>query len=85
VEAAYREGHSAPELLELPSVTSSWLAEGVQLPEVLKRIQEGQGLPFPVGRGAAGALRGGGPPGLTAGKGPPINPPGKSGTRPNWP
>ncbi len=81
VEVAYREGHSAQELLELPSVTSNWLAEGVQLPEVLKRIREGQGLPFPPGR--AGPP--GRPPGLSAGKGPPINPPGKSGTKPHRP
>ncbi len=81
VEVAYREGHSAQEVLELPSVTSSWLAEGVQLPEVLKRIREGQGLPFPPGRGAA-TMR---PPGLRPGTGPPINPPGKSGNKPHRP
>ncbi len=81
VEAAYHEGRSAQELLELPSVTSSWLAEGVTLPEVVKRIHEGQALPFPPGRGAAK----GPPPGLRPGSGPPINPPGKSGNRPNRP
>lgn len=81
VETAYHEGRSAQELLELPSVTSSWFAEGVTLPEVVKRIHEGQALPFPPGRGAAK----GGPPGLRPGTGPPINPPGKSGNRPNGP
>ena len=75
VEAAYHEGRSAQELLELPSVTSSWFAEGVTLPEVVKRIHDGQALPFPPGRGAAAR---GGPPGLAPGTGPPINPPGKS-------
>lgn len=77
VELAYREGHSPQELLELPSVTSSWLAEGVEMPEVLKRIREGQGLPFPPGQGGS-TVR---PPGLSPGRGPPINPPGKSGNR----
>lgn len=81
VEAAYHEGRSAQELLELPSVTSSWFAEGVTLPEVVKRIHQGQALPFPPGRGAAT----GGPPGLRPGSGPPINPPGKSGRKPNRP
>jgi hypothetical protein len=81
VEAAYHDGRSAQELLELPSVTSSWFAEGVTLPEVVRRIHEGQALPFPPGRGAAK----GGPPGLRPGTGPPINPPGKSGRKPNRP
>lgn len=81
VEAAYREGRSAQELLELPSVTSSWFAEGVTLPEIVKRIHEGQALPFPPGRGAAKGT----PPGLRPGTGPPINPPGKSGNKPNRP
>lgn len=81
VEVAYREGHSPQELLELPSVTSSWLAEGVQLPEVLRRIREGQGLPFPPGHGGSQVR----PPGLSPGRGPPINPPGKSGIRPHKP
>ncbi|HLB38188.1 MAG TPA: hypothetical protein VJL31_16570 [Gemmatimonadales bacterium] len=81
VETAYHEGRSARELLELPSVTSSWFAEGVTLPEVVKRIHQGQALPFPPGRGGAQ----GGPPGLRPGTGPPINPPGKPGTRPKRP
>ncbi|MBI2614250.1 MAG: hypothetical protein HYW52_00915 [Gemmatimonadetes bacterium] len=81
VEDAYHQGRSAQELLELPSVTSSWFAEGVTLPEVVRRIHEGQALPFPPGRGAAK----GGPPGLRPGRGPPINPPGKSGSKPNRP
>lgn len=81
VELAYREGHSPQELLELPSVTSSWIAEGVQIPEVLRRIREGQGLPFPPGHGASQVR----PPGLSPGTGPPINPPGKSGNRPHKP
>ena len=77
VELVYREGHSPQELLELPSVTSSWLSEGMQMPEVLKRIREGQGLPFPPEQGGS-TVR---PPGLSPGRGPPINPPGKSGNR----
>jgi hypothetical protein len=81
VATAYHEGRSARELLELPSVTSSWFAEGVTLPEVVKRIHQGQALPFPPGRGGAQ----GGPPGLRPGTGPPINPPGKPGTRPKRP
>jgi len=81
VVLAYREGHSPQELLELPSVTSSWLAEGVQLPEVLRRIREGQGLPFPPGQGGSQVR----PPGLSPGRGPPVNPPGKSGNRPHKP
>ena len=81
VETAYHEGRSAKELLELPSVTSSWFAEGVTLPEVVKRIHEGRAIPFPPGRGAGT----GGPPGLRPGTGPPINPPGKSGNKPNRP
>lgn len=82
VEAAYHDGRSARDLLELPSVTSSWLAEGVTLPEVVRRIHEGQALPFPPGRGGGQ----GGPPGLRPGSGPPINPPGKSaGRKPNRP
>lgn len=74
VEDAYHEGRPAQDLLELPSVTSSWLTEGVTLPEVVRRIQEGRALPFPAGRGAARGI----PPGLRPGTGPPINPPGKS-------
>lgn len=81
VELAYREGHSPQELLELPSVTSSWLAEGVLLPEVLQRIRQGQGLPFPPGQGGSQVR----PPGLSPGRGPPITPPGKSGNRPHRP
>jgi hypothetical protein len=79
VETAYHEGRSAQELLELPSVTSSWFAEGVTLPEVVKRIHEGQALPFPPGRATGGA------PGLRPGTGAPISPPGRSGTKPNRP
>ena len=81
VELAYHEGHSPQELLELPSVTSSWFAEGVEMPEVLKRIRQGQGLPFPPGQEGSPAQ----PPGLSPGRGPPINPPGKSGNRPHKP
>jgi len=81
VELAYRKGHSPQELLELPSVTSSWFAEGARLPEVLQRIREGQGLPFPPGHSGAKIQ----PPGLSPGHGPPINPPGKSGNTPHKP
>lgn len=81
VEAAYHDGRSARELLELPSVTSSWLAEGVTLPEVVKRIQEGQALPFPPGQGAAQ----GGPPGLRPDRGPPNTPPGQAIRKPKRP
>jgi hypothetical protein len=81
VETAYHEGRAAQELLELPSVTSSWFAEGVTLPEVVKRIHEGQALPFPPGR----ATGRGGAPGLQPGTGRPIVPPGKSGTTPKRP
>jgi len=81
VATAYREGRSAQELLELPSVTSSWFAEGVTLPEVVKRIHEGQALPFPPGRAAGRGVV----PGLRPGTGPPIAPPGKTGTKPNRP
>ena len=75
VTQAYQHGRSSEDVLELPSVTSNWFAEGVGMPEVLKRIREGAGLSFPPGlnRGARGA-----PPGDFPGKGPPINPPGKT-------
>ena len=75
VTDAYRHGRSSEDVLELPSVTSNWFAEGVGMPEVLKRIRAGAGLSFPPGlnRGATG-----GPPGSFPGKGPPINPPGKN-------
>jgi hypothetical protein len=74
VTDAYRHGRSSEEVLELPSVTSNWFAEGVGIPEVLKRIRSGAGLSFPPGlnRGT------GAPPGDFPGKGPPINPPGKN-------
>ena len=74
VTDAYRHGHSSEDVLELPSVTSNWFAEGVGMPEVLKRIRSGGGLSFPPGlnRGV------GAPPGDFPGKGPPINPPGKN-------
>ena len=74
VTDAYRHGHSSEDVLELPSVTSNWFAEGVGMPEVLKRIRSGGGLSFPPGlnRGV------GAPPGDFPGKGPPINPPGKT-------
>jgi hypothetical protein len=74
VTNAYRHGRSSEDVLELPSVTSNWFAEGVGMPEVLKRIRSGAGLSFPPGlnRGA------GAPPGDFPGKGPPINPPGKN-------
>ena len=74
VTGAYRHGHSSEDVLELPSVTSNWFAEGVGMPEVLKRIRSGGGLSFPPGlnRGV------GAPPGDFPGKGPPINPPGKN-------
>lgn len=74
VTDAYRHGHSSEDVLELPSVTSNWFAEGVGMPEVLKRIRSGGGLSFPPGlnRGT------GAPPGDFPGKGPPINPPGKN-------
>ncbi len=81
VELAYREGHSPQDLLELPSVTSSWLAEGMQMPEVLRRIREGQGLIFPPGQSGSQVR----PPGLSPGHGPPVNPPGRSGNRPHKP
>jgi hypothetical protein len=74
VTSAYRHGRSSEDVLELPSVTSNWIAEGVGMPEVLRRIRAGQTLIFPPGRSGVGA----GPPGTPPGKGPPINPPGKT-------
>lgn len=74
VSNAYRHGRSREDVLELPSVTSNWFAEGVGMPEVLSRIRSGAGLSFPRGvNSGAGA-----PPGEYPGTGPPINPPGKN-------
>ncbi len=74
VADAYRHGRSSKDVLELPSVTSNWFAEGVGMPEVIRRIRAGAGLSFPPGlnRGT------GAPPGGSPGKGPPIKPPGKT-------
>lgn len=69
VISAYRDGHTSQELLELPSIASSWITEGVTLPEVARRMREGLALPVPPGRSAVKPI---------PGKGPPINPPGRN-------
>lgn len=76
VANAFRAGHHAQELLELPSITANWLAEGVRLPDILRRIRDGR-LPFLMPGGAVGR-----PPGVAPGKGPPHTPPGRKPGRP---
>lgn len=74
VSRAFREGQTTSDVLEIPSVTSSWLAEGVGLPEVARRVLEGRPVRITPGQGNRPTVN---PPGPPPGRGPPINPPGK--------
>jgi hypothetical protein len=44
VERAYRDGHSATEVLELPSLAALMIARGMTIPEVTRRMLAGQPL-----------------------------------------
>lgn len=85
VSRAYREGRTSRDVLEIPSVTSSWLAQGVALPEVARRVLEGRPIRVGPGQGHGGPPPVRAVPGPPPGRGPPINPPGKGRNNPRRP